>query len=79
MSHHGSRVALDAYDYEDEPVHVPEALAEEFHRRAEEIERQTPAWVRRCRALGHYVALMSAPPRTRRCRWQCTRCGKDRA
>lgn len=67
---------VDALDYDDEPIYLAPYDAQRLAKRSAQIDAQTPQWVRRCRALGHHVVLMTGPPQ--KCTWLCTRCGKDR-
>jgi hypothetical protein len=53
----------------------------DFLVRCEAIDRATPDWVRRCRALNHNVILLRAirqQDHTYQIEWFCSCCGKDR-
>lgn len=75
MTRHVSIVDVAALDIDDEPIPPLPAYEQMlFERRAAQIEQQTPAWVRACRARGHFVALIQGPPK--KCTFRCTQCGR---
>lgn len=64
-------------DVDDEPIPaLPGYDQMLFDRRKAAIEAATPPWVRRCRGMGHHVALGEKTEGV--FTFHCTGCGKDR-